>query len=99
MFQDHHGDIWMGTKSKGIYRLKPTHPALSNDQTGKRSIPSQHFQVEHFLLPDNPHGNNAAQVVYALAEDKQQRLWVGTYGGVSLIISKNLLADNLRMKN
>ncbi len=66
MLQDHHGDFWMGTKPNGLYRLK---------RQGDTD-----FEVEHWLLPESTEGNNTAQMVYALAEDNSNRLWIGTYG-------------------
>ena len=76
MVQDHYGDLWMGTKNQGVYRLKRTN--------------TNRFEVEHLLMPENPYGNRAAQQVYALEEDKYNRMWVGTYGdGLRMIdISK-----------
>ncbi|MDD7336699.1 MAG: two-component regulator propeller domain-containing protein [Prevotella sp.] len=65
--EDHAGQIWLGTKPDGLYRLRPA---------GNGS-----FEVDHFLPdPHNKFSISAANV-YALCEDRQGRLWIGTYGG------------------
>lgn len=65
--EDHAGQIWLGTKPDGLYRLRPA---------GNGS-----FEVDHFL-PD-PHNKRSisAANIYTLCEDRQGRLWIGTYDG------------------
>lgn len=65
--EDDKHNLWIGTKGEGIYKLTP--------------IAKQHYQVEQFKhSPDNSYSlsNNN---VYSIFQDKQKRIWIGTYGG------------------
>lgn len=67
LLQARNGDIWLGTKEAGLYRLRPS---------GAR-----HFTVSHYTPePGNPY-SLSANSVYALCEDSRGRIWVGTFGG------------------
>ena len=72
--QDHTGAIWLGTKSHGLYRAVPTD---ANEIT---------YTIEHFLnKPNDPYSLSSNQI-YSVYQDKQQRVWVGTFDkGLNLI--------------
>lgn len=65
--EDHAGQIWLGTKPDGLYRLRP--------------VRNGSFEVDHYL-PD-PHNKRSisAANIYALCEDRRGRLWIGTFDG------------------
>jgi AraC-like DNA-binding protein/ligand-binding sensor domain-containing protein len=61
------GDIWVGTKGDGLYRLHPS---------GR-----EHYDVSHYRLSDiDNHHRAKADDIYALSF-VEGKLWVGTYGG------------------
>ncbi len=72
--EDHQGNIWLGTKNKGLYLLER--------KTGdKYSFSVRHFMkdpADRFSLSDNK--------IYSLYQDCKQRIWIGTFrGGLNLI--------------
>ncbi|MGC3977620.1 MAG: two-component regulator propeller domain-containing protein [Paludibacteraceae bacterium] len=68
IIEDKEKNIWIGTKRAGIFRLKKTQNPLKFDVTQYKNIPS-----DVYSLSDNS--------VYSIFQDKQGRMWVGTYGG------------------
>ncbi len=67
-FQDKDGNIWLATKQKGLFRLKPA--ASANN-----------FQVRNFLHNDNDVFSPASNDFYSITQDKLGRIWAGSYGG------------------
>lgn len=67
ILQDHKGNIWLGTKGNGLFKASP----IDKEETK--------YRLTHFLPDkDNPnslHGNE----IYALLEDSQGRIWIGTF--------------------
>jgi len=63
--EDAHGYIWLGTKGQGLYI---TH------------LDSLQRPARHFTLPEPADGGNQNNLVYTLLQDRQQRMWIGTFG-------------------
>ncbi|MDP4209434.1 MAG: two-component regulator propeller domain-containing protein [Bacteroidota bacterium] len=78
LLEDNQSNIWIGTRSNGLYLLQRKSP-------GKYSFGVRHFTndpVDNFSLSNN--------AVYSLFQDSKRRIWVGTYGGgVNLIEQKS----------
>lgn len=65
--EDHSGHIWLGSRWEGLYLLK------------KKS--DDGFSIEHYKHePHNPYSLNNNSV-FAIYEDSQQHIWIGTHGG------------------
>lgn len=65
--EDHSGRIWLGSRWEGLYLLK------------KKS--DDGFSIEHYKHePHNPYSLNNNSV-FAIYEDSQQHIWIGTHGG------------------
>jgi len=66
--QDNEGNIWIGTKGKGLFKVRKTE--------NKHQFSIVQFQkdpADVFSLSDNS--------VYSIFQDKKGNIWVGTYGG------------------
>ena len=75
IIQDRKGNIWMGSKGRGIFKLEPQ----GNPQSHKYLITNYtHNSSDAYSLS---HDN-----VYSIYEDTYGRLWVGTFnGGINYI--------------
>jgi signal transduction histidine kinase/DNA-binding response OmpR family regulator/ligand-binding sensor domain-containing protein len=77
--QDNKGNIWMGSKGRGLFRLHPTDGVSTccYDITGFRHDDADTFSLSH----DN---------VYSVHQDPGGRIWVGTFnGGLNYISEEN----------
>ncbi len=85
IYEDHRGNIWLGTKKDGLYRLTPT--------VGK-------FNVTHYAATNDRFGLNCHNI-YAITEDASHNLWIGTHGGGinKVVFDKNGNALFLNPKN
>jgi len=72
--EDAQGDIWLGTKWDGIYRLKKNK--------------SGHFYIQKYVHKENDPYSLSNNSVYSIYQDKQQRIWIGTYGGGLNLLQK-----------
>lgn len=73
MLQDHNGNIWLGTKTNGLFKIKKTNNPY-------------HYQVEHFKKNPNDIYSISDNVVYSIFQDSKKNIWIGTYGnGLNLI--------------
>ncbi len=61
------GTIYLGTKGNGLFQL-----------SRKGSL---EFNVKHYLHNPNDHSSLSDNNIYSLLEDRNGRIWVGTYGG------------------
>lgn len=76
-FQEKNGNIWLATRQKGLFRLKP----------GANSMA---YQMENFMHSDNNKYSPANNDFYSVTQDKTGRLWAGSYGaGLHLIKEEN----------
>ncbi|MCU0377895.1 MAG: response regulator [Bacteroidales bacterium] len=74
--QDNTGNIWMGSKGRGLFRMEPDHSNNTRIYNIKnfRHNPSDPYSLSH----DN---------VYSVCEDQSGRIWVGTFnGGLNFIV-------------
>ena len=75
---DAKGNVWMGTKSDGLYLAKPT------DSLQNRYI------LTHFRKGNKGKDNLNSNEIYALLEDPQGRIWIGTFDeGLNILERKN----------
>lgn len=65
--EDEQGDIWMGSKWDGVFRLK---------KEGNNRFKLQNFTHEE----DNPY-SLSSNSIYSICQDSKKRIWIGTYGG------------------
>lgn len=73
---DNKNNIWLGTKGDGLFKLQP--------QTDKRS-----YSISHFIPGKDRYSINS-NIVYALNQDVNGRIWVGTFdGGLNYIDETN----------
>jgi signal transduction histidine kinase/DNA-binding response OmpR family regulator/ligand-binding sensor domain-containing protein len=71
--QDKWGNIWLATKRQGLFRLKPKGSGNS-------------FSVENFIHNPNDIYSPDNNDFYSVVQDKNGRLWAGSYGsGLHLI--------------
>lgn len=86
LLEDADGDIYVGTKGNGLFRLE------------RENLFD--FKVAHFVHdPDNP-SSLSNNNIYSLLEDKQGRIWIGTYGGgVNLLVNNHFLNAGNVLKN
>jgi signal transduction histidine kinase/ligand-binding sensor domain-containing protein/DNA-binding response OmpR family regulator len=66
-FQDKSGNIWLATKRKGLFRLKPRG--------------SNAFKLENFVHNPNDIYSPANNDFYSVVQDNMGRIWAGSYGG------------------
>lgn len=67
MLEDQDGDIWLGTKEAGLFRLKKT-------TTGQ-------YAIRHFEHHDNDPYSLSNNSIYSIFQDSRKNIWIGCYGG------------------
>ena len=67
ILQDRRGNIWIGTKGKGVFLLEKQLDG--------------HFRTVHFTHRTNDPSSLSHNNVYGLLEDRYGRIWVATFGG------------------
>lgn len=78
ILEDHKGSIWIGTKGNGLFKADPL-------STGGKS-----YRLTHFKHNSSQKNSINSDKVVALFEDKNNRIWVGTFEtGLDLAIEKN----------
>lgn len=79
--EDSEGNIWIGTKGKGLFLLKP----LSSEK--------MHFGVRNYRSNvDDPY-SLSSNLIYAIFEDSRGQIWIGCYGGGLCFVSKKSDGD------
>ncbi len=68
MMQDGEGNIWLGTRTNGLFKVKKTTDPFRYD-------------VEHFKKDPNDIYSLSENVVYSIFQDSKKNIWIGTYGG------------------
>lgn len=69
MHQDHSGNIWLGTRSSGLFVLQPANA----DDT--------RFNVYHYMSVAGDSTSLLDDSVYDFLEDRYGRLWIAVFGG------------------
>lgn len=67
IFEDSEGNIWLGSKGDGAVKLEPTGGGQ--------------FNVTHFRHNADDKNSLSSDNIYSIAQDKEGRMWFGTYGG------------------
>jgi signal transduction histidine kinase/ligand-binding sensor domain-containing protein/AraC-like DNA-binding protein/AmiR/NasT family two-component response regulator len=67
IIQDSRGNIWLGTKANGLYK------AMLLNKEGTK------YHLQYFLPENKNNGSLPCNDVYALLEDKQGRIWIGSF--------------------
>ncbi|MBW4891874.1 response regulator [Mucilaginibacter sp. HMF5004] len=77
ILEDHTGTMWIGTKGNGLYKAEPVDNSCTK------------YQLSHYV--DNSDANSlSSHIIYTILEDKQNRLWIGTYGsGLNQAVTTN----------
>lgn len=70
IIQDRKGNIWMGSKGRGVFKL---------ENSGSNKTPN--YKISNYIHdPNNPYSLNHDNI-YSIFEDNIGRIWIGTYGG------------------
>lgn len=72
-FQDSKGYVWLGSKGAGI--------AVSTTPVRKGMTNYGSLTFERFINVENDSTSLCDNNIYSITEDKQGRIWIGTYGG------------------
>ena len=67
--QDSDGDIWIGTRGQGLFRLRE-----EADRSGN-------FRTQQFRLDTRVHNNLGRNHIFCLHPDSYGRIWIATWGG------------------
>lgn len=65
--EDKKGEIWLGSKWDGVFRLK---------EKG-----NGHFSVQWYQHKENDTYSLSNNSIYSICQDSRGRIWIGTYGG------------------
>ncbi|MEO6523532.1 MAG: two-component regulator propeller domain-containing protein [Mucilaginibacter sp.] len=72
--EDHQGNIWMGTKANGLFEAIPEDRSHSS------------YRLVNFLHDKNNPNSISSNQIYAIKEDSEGRIWVGTFDqGLNLL--------------
>lgn len=87
--EDSEKNIWIGTKGEGVYKLV-------------RKNGKDQFEIFHFKHNQNDYYSLSNDNVYAIYEDKNRNIWIGTFGGgLNLILNngdgKKIINSNNRL--
>ncbi|MDD3431643.1 MAG: two-component regulator propeller domain-containing protein [Bacteroidales bacterium] len=69
IIEDHAGNIWLGSRLRGLYLLKRD---KQNPYT---------FAVQHFIHNSADSMSLSNNSIYTIFQDSRKRIWLGTYGG------------------
>ncbi|WP_345952818.1 two-component regulator propeller domain-containing protein [Mucilaginibacter sp. PAMB04168] len=69
IFESRNHTIWLGTKGSGLIEAHP----LPND--------SLHYETTRYVADKNTPNSISSNTIYTVYEDKNGRIWVGTFGG------------------
>lgn len=77
IFQDSRGNIWIGTKRNGLYKAIPL------NKEGTR------YHLTHFSPGYDKPESLPANDIYAVVEDNQKRIWVGSFDHGLMLVKEN----------
>ena len=75
MLQTRDGDIWLGTREDGLFRLHPTD--------------DYRFTLHHYTSNSSDAHSLSSDRIFDLHEDSRGHLWVGTFGGGLNLVERN----------
>lgn len=75
MLEDDQGNIWLGTKTEGLFKVEKTNNPLK-------------YKIEQFKNDVMDIYSLSEDVVYSIFQDSKKRIWVGTYGGGLNLLTK-----------
>lgn len=79
IMQDRKGNIWMGSKGRGVFKLTPS---------GGGHIPD--YSVINYTHNSDDRYSLSHDNVYSIFEDTYGRIWIGTFnGGLNYILQNN----------
>ncbi|MEO6732940.1 MAG: two-component regulator propeller domain-containing protein [Ferruginibacter sp.] len=85
ILQDRNGKMWLGTKGNGLYSAEPV------DSNAVR------YKLTHYRSDKNDIYSISSDLIYSLLQDKNGRIWVGTFeNGLNLVINNG---DQLKFIN
>ncbi|MGC4101329.1 hybrid sensor histidine kinase/response regulator transcription factor [Ferruginibacter sp.] len=92
IYQDSRDNIWLGTKGNGLFRATPI------DSKATR------YRLQHFTVDEKNTTSLTSNNIYAIIEDKQRRVWIGTFAtGMMLAEEKSdsvqFIHDGAAFKN
>ncbi|EJL65813.1 hybrid sensor histidine kinase/response regulator transcription factor [Flavobacterium sp. CF136] len=71
---DAKGNIWLGTKGKGLYKATPV------------NVQKSQYILKQFKADKNDPESISSDLIYSVLEDKKGRIWIGTYdNGINLL--------------
>lgn len=76
--EDSKGNVWLGTKGKGLYKATPV------------NVQHSQYSLQQFKADKNNPKSISSDLIYSVLEDKKGRIWVGTYdNGINLLKETN----------
>ncbi|MCW3091708.1 MAG: response regulator [Ferruginibacter sp.] len=75
ILQDRNGDMWLGTKGKGLFKAVPVD---SNEIK---------YKLTQYVSDKNDSYSLSSNLIYSLLEDKRGNIWVGTFeNGLNMMV-------------
>ncbi|MBS1664918.1 MAG: response regulator [Bacteroidetes bacterium] len=88
VLQDHTGVIWLGTKLNGLFKAEPLDSAGTS------------YKISHYQDDEKDVSSINGNDVYTLVEDKQGRIWAGTFDkGLNQVVTVNHRTTFVSTKN
>lgn len=72
--QDDEGNLWLGSRDKGLFVLNP--------------VNEQQFHITQYGVTENPYSISSMSV-YSILQDSQKRIWIACYGGGLNLVEKD----------
>lgn len=76
--EDSKGNVWLGTKGKGLYKATPV------------NVQHSQYSLQQFKADKNNPKSISSDLIYSVFEDPKGHIWVGTYdNGINLLEETN----------